>query len=51
MAAQVLRDGADPATMPIQFATDFIYLVNGYMAEQLGLVVPEQFHAYLWFPE
>ena len=51
MAAQILRGEAEPATMPIQWSTDFFYIVNGYMAEQLGMAIPQEFHPYLWFPE
>ncbi|MCL2365534.1 MAG: ABC transporter substrate-binding protein [Oscillospiraceae bacterium] len=43
MAVQILRDGADPATMPIQLAETLNYVVNGFMVEELGLIVPERF--------
>jgi len=43
MAVQILRDGANPATMPIQFADSLNYIVNGFMVEELGLDVPARF--------
>ncbi|MCL2392022.1 MAG: ABC transporter substrate-binding protein [Oscillospiraceae bacterium] len=43
MAVQILRDGADPATMPIQFAQTLNYIVNGFMVEELGIAVPARF--------
>ena len=47
MAAQILRGEGDPATMPIQFAEGFHYVVNGDMIEALGIVVPERFTDYV----
>ena len=51
MAAQILRGESDPAEMPIQFSTDLFYIINGFMAEELGIVIPPQFEAYIRFPE
>jgi len=50
IAIQILRDGADPATIPIQFATDFNYIINGFMVEELGIVVPARFADYVTMP-
>lgn len=50
MAAQILRGEGEPATMPIQFAQNFNYIVNGFMAGELGLDVPEQYRAYIRQP-
>jgi len=47
MAAQILRGEAEPATMPIQWADGFTYVVNGDMAEALGITIPERFTAYV----
>lgn len=51
MAAQILRGEAEPATMPIQWADGFSYVVNGDMAEALGITIPERFAAYVRFAE
>ena len=51
MAAKILRGEAEPATMPIQWAYDFNYVVNGDMAEALGIVIPERFLPYVQFAE
>jgi len=50
MAVQILRDGADPATMPIQFALTLNYVINGFMVEELGIVVPERVAGYITMP-
>jgi len=51
MAAQILRGEAEPATMPIQWAENFSYTVNGYMVEALGITVPERFLEYIQFSD
>jgi putative ABC transport system substrate-binding protein len=51
MAAQVLRGEAEPATMPIQWAENFSYTVNGEMVELLGMTVPARLADYVRFPE
>jgi len=51
MAVQILRDGADPGVMPIQFAETLNYVVNGFMVEELGLTVPARFADSIVFPE
>jgi len=50
MAVTILRDGGNPATMPIQFAQHYTYTVNGHTAEQLGIAVPARLHDYIEFP-
>ena len=50
MAIEILRDGGNPATMPIQFAEGYEYIVNGFMAEQLGVEVPARFLNYVVNP-
>lgn len=49
MAATVLRGDDVPANMPIRFGESYNYIVNGFMAEQLGIAVPQQFHPYIWW--
>jgi len=51
MAAQILRGEGVPATMPIQFAQQYNYTVNGLMVELLGIPVPERFQNYIFMPE
>ena len=51
MAIEILLNGADPATMPIQFAQFYTPVVNGFMLEALGLTVPPQYADYIQFPE
>lgn len=41
MALRILRDGADPATMPVETATEFTYVVNEAAAERQGVTIPE----------
>ncbi len=41
MALRILRDGADPATMPIETATEFTYVVNEAAAERQGVTIPD----------
>lgn len=41
MALRILRDGADPATMPVETATEFTYVVNEDAAERQGVTIPE----------
>ena len=51
MAATILRGEGVPATMPIQFAQHYNYIVNGYMVEALGITVPERFRDHVVFPD
>ena len=46
-AAQVLRGEAIVGEIPIYFSTNFFYVVNGHMAEQLGIEIPQRFQAYV----
>ena len=50
-AAQVLRGEAIVGEIPIYHSTNFFYVINGHMAEQLGLSIPARFHAYIEWPE
>ncbi|NLA56619.1 MAG: ABC transporter substrate-binding protein, partial [Corynebacterium humireducens] len=42
MALRVLRDGADTATMPVEKATEFTYVINEDAAERLGVTIPQR---------
>ena len=40
MALRILQDGADPATMPVETAAEFTYVVNEAAAERQGVTIP-----------
>jgi len=52
MAIQILRGEGEPSTMPIVFGKDLnlVYVINGFMAEELGLEIPARFQNYVQFP-
>ena len=50
-AAQILRGEAEVGEIPIYFSTNFFYVVNGHMAEALGISIPQRFHPYIEWPE
>lgn len=41
MALEIIEDGADPATMPIQYQADPQIYVNEEFAAEIGLAIPE----------
>ena len=41
MALRILRDGEDPASMPVETAKEFTYMVNEDAAERQGVTIPE----------
>ncbi|NLF89885.1 MAG: sugar ABC transporter substrate-binding protein, partial [Corynebacterium marinum] len=41
MALRVLRDGEDTATMPVEKATEFTYVINEDAAQRQGVTVPQ----------
>lgn len=42
MALKVLQDGADTATMPVETASEFAYVVNEDAAERMGVTIPQE---------
>ncbi|MFC3848765.1 ABC transporter substrate-binding protein [Corynebacterium hansenii] len=42
MALRILREGADPATMPVETAKQFTYMVNEDAAKRQGVTIPEK---------
>lgn len=42
MAIRVLQDGEDTATMPVEFAKEFSYVVNEAAAERMGVTIPQE---------
>ncbi len=47
MAVKVLKGEAEPATMPIESADDFDFAINGDVAEEIGLDIPEDLTEYI----
>ena len=45
MALRILQDGADPATMPVETAKEYTYVVNEAAAERQGVTIPENIRA------
>ncbi|MBE5776820.1 MAG: ABC transporter substrate-binding protein [Clostridiales bacterium] len=46
MAADILKNGTDVSTIPIQMATGFDYCFNATMCKELGIEIPEKYQAY-----
>lgn len=46
MAVEVLKNGADVSTMPIEMATGFDYCFNATMCKELGIEIPEAYQSY-----
>ncbi len=42
MALRILQDGADPASMAVEKATEFTYVINEDAAERLGVTIPQK---------
>lgn len=42
MAVKILSEGADPATMPVEFSKEFSYVVNPGAAERMGVTIPQE---------
>lgn len=42
MAIEILENGGDPATMPVQTASEFTYVVNEAAAEAQGVTIPAE---------
>lgn len=42
MALRILQDGEDPATMPVETATEFTYVINEDAAKRQGVEIPQE---------
>ncbi|RNE49104.1 ABC transporter substrate-binding protein [Corynebacterium alimapuense] len=42
MALRILEEGEDPATMPVETATEFTYVINEEAAQRQGVTIPEE---------
>lgn len=47
MAVKVLKGEAEPANMPIESADKFEYAINGTVAEELGIIIPDDLKEYV----
>lgn len=47
MAVKVLKGEAKPATMPVETATGFDFAINGTVAEEIGIEIPEDLQQYV----
>jgi len=41
MAVRILKDGAKPATMPVERQADYRLVINTQAAERMGITVPQ----------
>jgi putative ABC transport system substrate-binding protein len=47
MAVEVLKDGADVSKMPVRFSKEFSYMVNGDVADAIGIAIPARLEQYV----
>ncbi|MBP6491970.1 MAG: ABC transporter substrate-binding protein [Clostridia bacterium] len=47
MGVKILKGEAEPATMAIESATGFDFVINGTVAEEIGLTIPEDLQQYV----
>lgn len=47
MAVKILNGEAEPSTMPIETSADFDFAINGTVAEELGIVIPQDLRQYV----
>ena len=40
MAVEIFNEGSDPDSMPVRSSADFLYYINGAVAEALGIDIP-----------
>lgn len=45
MAIRILKEGADPATLPVETASEFTYVINEDAAKRMGVTIPEDIRA------
>ncbi|NLG89405.1 MAG: ABC transporter substrate-binding protein [Clostridiaceae bacterium] len=49
MAIKILKGEAEPATMPIESASGFDFAINGKVAEEIGIEIPEELKEYVFY--
>ncbi len=47
MAVKILKGEAKPATMPIESASGFNFVINGTVADEIGINIPEDLQEYI----
>ena len=47
MGVKILKGEAEPATMPIEAATKFDFAINGTVANEIGITIPEDLKQYV----
>ena len=47
MGVKILKGEAEPASMPIEASTTFDFAINGTVAEEIGLTIPEELQQYI----
>ena len=47
MAIRIFKGEAEPATMPVESATGFDFAINGAVAEEIGIEIPEDLREYI----
>lgn len=47
MAVKVLKDEAEPASMPVEYADKLYFTINGNIAEEIGVEIPEDLQEYV----
>lgn len=50
MAVKVLKGEAEPAAMPVEYATGYAYTINADTVEALGITIPEKYAEYVVSP-
>lgn len=48
MAVKVLKGEAEPASMPVESATGFDFAINGAIAEEIGVAIPDDLKEYVF---
>ena len=49
MAIRILKGEAEPATMPIESASGFDFAINGKVAEEIGIEIPDDLKEYIFY--
>ncbi|HEY8499101.1 MAG TPA: ABC transporter substrate-binding protein [Clostridia bacterium] len=49
MAIRILKGEAEPATMPIESASGFDFAINGKVAEEIGIEIPDDLKDYIFY--
>jgi putative ABC transport system substrate-binding protein len=50
MGAKILSGEAEPATMPIESSEKFDFVINGEVADEIGITIPDDLQQYVITP-